>query len=89
MLEACIVRVTYSISQGISKILIRFSGCTGSLVGQSGQGKAGDCIFSMEGNENRHLGTGIIVHYRIMSEVKRVAFLVIGCHIYSSKSSIL
>jgi len=58
-------------------------------MGQRRHSKAGDCIFSMEENENHQLRTGFFVHYRIVSDVKRVEFLVIGRHLYSSESSLL
>jgi hypothetical protein len=41
----------------------------------------GNTHFSTEkGNENHELGTGVFVHKRIISAVKRVSLLMIGCH---------
>jgi hypothetical protein len=37
-------------------------------------------FFYGKGNENHELRTGILVHKRIISTVKRVELLVIGCH---------
>ena len=43
--------------------------------------RAGDCnFFYGKRNENRRLGTGFFVHHRIVSAVKRVDFVAIGCH---------
>jgi len=37
-------------------------------------------FFNGRGNENHRSGTGFFVHHRIVSAVKRVGLLVIGCH---------
>jgi len=37
--------------------------------------RAEDCIFLMKGNENHPLGTGFVVHHRIVSAAKRVDFV--------------
>ena len=37
--------------------------------------RAGACIFYGRGNENHKLGTGLFVHHRIVSPVKRVKFV--------------
>jgi exonuclease III len=37
--------------------------------------------FYGKGNEDHQLGSGCFVHKRIISAVRRVKFLVIGCHI--------
>ena len=34
--------------------------------------RAGDYIFSMEGNENQQLGTRFFVHYRVVSTINWV-----------------
>jgi hypothetical protein len=49
---------------------------------KKGTVKVGDYSFIYgKGNENHHLGTGSFVHYRIVSAVKRVDLLAIGCYI--------
>ena len=48
---------------------------------KGGTVRAGDYNFLYgKGNENHQLGTGFIVHRRIVSVVKRVELLAIGCH---------
>ena len=43
---------------------------------KEGTVKAGDySIFYGKGNENRQLGTGLFVHHRIVSAVKRAEFV--------------
>jgi exonuclease III len=43
--------------------------------------RAGEYIFFYgKGQENHQLGTGLFVHQRIVSAIKRVEFLVRGCH---------
>ena len=42
------VRVTFHSSQGIWKVQIIFSACTGGSLGQTGTVRAEDYIFSME-----------------------------------------
>jgi hypothetical protein len=37
-------------------------------------------FFYQKRNENHELGTDFLVHKRIISAVKKVEFLVIGCH---------
>jgi exonuclease III len=37
-------------------------------------------FFYLKGNENHELDTGVFVHERIIPAVKRVEFIVIGCH---------
>jgi hypothetical protein len=37
-------------------------------------------FFYGKGNENHELGTGFFVHKRIISAVRRLSLLVIGCH---------
>ena len=47
-----------------------------------GMVRAGNYHFIYEKtNENHQLGTGFFVHHRIVSAVKRVQLLAIGCHI--------
>ena len=54
----------------------RFSGCTGSWVGQRGHRKSRGLIFFYgKGNKNHKLGTSFLVHHRIISAVKRVEFV--------------
>jgi hypothetical protein len=48
----------------------------------SGTEPAGEyTFFCRKGNENHELCTGFLVHKRILSTVKTVELLVIGCHI--------
>jgi len=49
---------------------------------KGGTVRAGDYIFFYwKGRENHWLGTGFFVHHRIVSAVKRVEFVPIGCHV--------
>jgi hypothetical protein len=49
---------------------------------KGGTEPAGDYTFFYgNGNADHHSGTGFFVHKRIISAVKRVELLVIGCHI--------
>ena len=50
-------------------------------MGQRGTVRAEDYnFFYGKGNENHEMGTGFFVYHRIVSAVKTVDLLAIGCH---------
>jgi len=69
------VRFTYSSSRGITKVLIRFSGCAGGYVGQMGHDTSRIFYFILWKRKQKSIGNWFFVHHRIVSAVKRVEFV--------------
>ena len=76
-----------TVAREVTRYKLDFVGRQEVRWNKRGTVRAGDYIFSMEmETEIINWGQGLFVHHRILSAVKRVDFVVVGCH-YSSETS--
>jgi hypothetical protein len=69
-----------AIAEDISKYEYHLVGVQEVRWDGGGTERAGEYIFFYgKGNENHELGTGFFVHKRIISAVKKVEFVSVGC----------
>jgi hypothetical protein len=70
-----------TVAEEISKYELDILGVQEVRWTRGGTEPAGEYTFLYgNGNETHELGTDFFVHKRIISAVKRVEFLVLGCH---------